>query len=105
MRIVLFLGAAAVLAACSSSSTPTGGTCQTRANSQLTALQAAISVSEQTIERGYSTVRQLSADGSQFEEVQVPVNVAKERQNLANLQARLGPVQAETDAALALCSS
>lgn len=105
MRIVLFLGAAAILAACSSSSTPLGGTCATRANSELAALQTAIQVSEQTVERGFSTVRQVSADGSQFEEVQVPVNVAKERQNLASLQARLGPVQAEANAALALCGS
>ncbi len=103
MRIILSIGVAALLAACSSSSTPPGGTCQTRANSELNALNTAISVSEQTIERGFSIVRQVSADGSQFEEIQVPVNVAKERQNLASLQARLAPTQAEATAALALC--
>ena len=103
MRTVLYFGAAALLAACSSSSTPTGGTCETQARAELNALQAAIQVSEQSISLGYSTVRQFSADGTQVEDVRVPVNVGKERQNLANLQGRLGAVQAEADAAVARC--
>lgn len=105
MRIVLSIGAAAILAACSASSTPPGGTCQTQANSELSALQGAIQASEQSIENGYSVVRQVSADGAQIQQVQVPVNVAKERQNLANLQARLAPTQAKANDALALCGS
>ena len=105
MRIVLFLGTAALLAACSSSSTPLGGTCESHANSELYALQGAIQASEQSIENGFSVVRQVSADGTQLEDVQVSVNVAKERQNLANLLARLEPTQAQATAALALCGS
>jgi len=103
MRIVIFFGAAALLAACSSASTPVGGTCETQARAELNALQGAIQVSEQSISLGYSTVRVVSADGSQVEEARLPVNVARERGDLANMRGRLGAVQAEADAAVAAC--
>ncbi len=103
MRIVYSLGAAVFLSACAASSTPPGGTCATRASTELSALQAAIQTAETSIERGYAMVRQLGADGVQIVDVRVPVNVAKERQTLAGLQARLPEVQAQTDVALAAC--
>ena len=103
MRIVLSIGAALFVAACATSSTPVGGTCETRANAELTALKAAIQTSEQNIERGFAMVRQLDPATGQVTEVQVPVNTARERQNLANLNAGLGPVQAEANAAVTAC--
>lgn len=105
MRIVFSLGTALFIAACSTSSTPPGGTCATRASAELTALQAAIQTAETNIARGYGMMPQVVGDGGQIEEVRVPINVAKERRNLADLKARLGPVQAETDAALAACNA
>lgn len=104
MRLVFSLGAAVFLTACSMSSTPPGGSCATRASAELNALQAAIQSAETNIARGYSEERQVVEGSTQVETVQVPVNAAKEQQKLAGLQARLGPVQAQTDAALALCS-
>jgi len=103
MRIVFTLGVAGFLAACSMSSTPPGGSCASRASADLNALEAAIQSAETNIERGFALVRQVAADGAQFEEVRVSVNRAKERQKLADLTARLEGVQAQTDAALALC--
>ena len=103
MRIVLSIGAALFVTACATSSTPVGGTCETRANAELTALKAAIQTSGQNLERGYAMVRQLDPASGQVIEVQAPVNAARERQNLANLQGRLGPVQAEAAAAVAAC--
>ena len=103
MRIVLSIGAALLVAACATSSTPVGGTCETRANAELTALKAAIQTSEQNIARGFAMVRQLDPATGQVTEVQAPINAASERQNLANLQGRLGPVQAEAAAAVAAC--
>jgi hypothetical protein len=103
MRIVLSIGAALFVAACATSSTPVGGTCETRANAELTALKAAIQTSEQNIERGYEMVRQFDPATGQVTKVQTPINAARERQNLANLQGRLGPVQASAAAAVAAC--
>ena len=103
MRIVYSLGTAAFLAACAGSSTPPGGTCETRAMTELSALQAAIQTAETSIERGYNLERRVVADTNQIEEVQVSINVAKERQNLANLQSRLESTQAQADAAVAQC--
>jgi len=105
MRSVYSLGVAVFIAACSSSSTPPGGSCATRASAELSALQAAIETAETNIERGFGIERQLVAGSSQVEEVQVAINVAKERQKLADLQERLGPVQAQTNAAAAQCGS
>ncbi len=103
MRSVYSLGVAVFIAACSASSTPPGGTCATRASVELSALQAAIQTAETNLARGYGEERRVSADG--VEVVQVPINAAKERQILADLKARLGPVQAQTDIALAQCGS
>ncbi|NOR62934.1 MAG: hypothetical protein GQ535_10630 [Rhodobacteraceae bacterium] len=103
MRIVLSIGAAVFVAACATSSTPVGGTCETRANAELTALKAAIQTSEQNLARGYALVRQLDPATGQVTEVQASVNSAKERQNLSNMQGRLGSVQAEADAGVAAC--
>ncbi len=105
MRIVYSLSTALFIAACSSSSTPPGGTCTTRASAELSALQAAIQTAETNLERGYGVERRLVSGSSQVEQVQVPINAAKERQILAGLQARLGPIQAQTDAAVAQCGS
>ncbi len=105
MRTVLSLSAALFIAACSTSSTPPGGTCATRASAELTALQAAIQTAETNIARGYGLTPQVVAGGTQIEEVRVPINVGKERRNLADLKARLGAVQAQTDAALAACNA
>jgi len=105
MRIVYSLGTALFIAACSASSTPPGGTCATRASVELSALQAAIQTAETNLARGYGEERRVSADGAQVEVVQVPINAAKERRILADLKAQLGPVQAQTDIALAQCGS
>ena len=103
MRIVYSLGAAAFLAACAGSSPPPGGTCETRAMTELSALQAAIQTAETNVERGYALERRITPDTSQIEEVRVPVNVAKERRILADLRGRLESTQAQADAALAQC--
>ena len=105
MRIVYSLGTALFIAACSASSTPPGGTCATRASVELSALQAAIQTAETNLARGYGEERRAVAGGTQIEVVQVPINAAKERQILADLKVRLGPVQAQTDIALAQCGS
>jgi len=102
MRIVFFTGAAVFLAACSMSSTPTGGDCATRASTELSALQSAIQATEVNIARGYTLDRQIEENG-QITQVQVPLNTAKENQKLANLNARLGDVQARTNVAMAQC--
>ena len=103
MRIIYSIGVATLLAACSMSSTPTGGSCTARASTELNALTAAIQTAETNIARGFAVERQISEDGLQVADVQVPINKAKESQRLADLQARLGGVQAQTDAAVALC--
>ena len=105
MRLVLSLGTAVILTACSMSSTPPGGSCATRASAELNALNGAISSAELNLSRGYSVERQLVDGSNEVVEVQVPINAAKERQKLAGLQARHSGVQAQTDAALALCGS
>jgi len=103
MRIVFSIGVVAFLAACSSSSTPPGGSCEARASTELNALTAAIQTAETNIERGFSIERQISEDGLQVTDVEIRINAAKERQRLADMQARLVGVQASTDAALAQC--
>ncbi len=103
MRSIYSIGVAAFLAACSMSSTPAGGSCTARASTELNALTAAIQTAETNIARGFAVERQISEDGLQVADVEVPINAAKERQRLADMQARLGDVQASTDAALAQC--
>ena len=104
MRLYSSLAAAVFVAACSSASTPPGGTCATRASAELSALQTAIGVAETNIARGFSVQRILSEDGTQVEEVQTPIDVDDETEKLASLQAQLGPVQAKTNTAIAQCS-
>jgi len=103
MRLILSLGTAAVLSACSMSSTPPGGDCVSRASTELNALQAAILSAETNAARGYIEVERVSSATGQIETVDLPVNVGKERAKLAKLKARLGGVQAQADAAMAMC--
>lgn len=105
MRSVFLLGSAVVLAACSTSSTPVGGDCASRASAELNALKGAITTAQTNLANGYSIERRFVEGSTTVEEVHVPLNAAKEKQKLAGLQARLGPVQAQTDAALARCGS
>ena len=105
MRLVLSLGAAVILTACSMSSTPPGGSCVSRASADLNALNGAITSAETNLARGYGIERQAVENSSQIESVQVPINAAKERHKLAGLQTRLPGVQAQTDTALALCGA
>ncbi len=105
MRLVLSLSAALVASACSFSTTTANGSCAARATTELTALQAAIQTAEENLARGFSIERQLVGGSTQVEEVQVPINVAKENAKLAGLQERLGATQAQADSALAACGA
>jgi ubiquinone biosynthesis protein UbiJ len=64
-------------------------------------LQAAIQTSETNLARGYAEEHRMVAGSAQV--VRVPLDTAKERQRLAGLQARLGPLQAKTASAVAVC--
>ena len=104
MRLILSLSTAAILSACAMSSTPPGGTCVTRASTELNALMSAIQSAETNLARGYVIVSRVSAETAQIEEVELPINAANERNKLANLNAKLDGVQAQTDAAVAMCA-
>jgi len=104
MRLVLSLGTAVFLSACAMSSTPPGGNCTTRASAELNGLYAAISSAETNLARGYGVERQVVGDSAQIQAVQVPINASKERHKLTGLQARLPDIQAQTDAAVAMCT-
>jgi hypothetical protein len=105
MRLVLSLSAALVASACSFGTTTASGSCAARATTELTALQAAIQTAEENLARGYSVERQLVEGSTQVEEVQMPINAAKEREKLAGLQGRLDATQAQADSALAACGA
>ena len=103
MRIVFSISVAAFLAACSMSSTPRGGDCATQANTELSALQAAIQTSEANLARGFAIERRFDEATGTMAQVHVRINKAKEREKLAGLNARLPDVQASAAAALAQC--
>ena len=103
MRTVLSLGVVTFLAACSMSSTPRGGDCATRANTELSALQTAIQSTEVNLARGFALERRFDEATGLVTQVQVPINKAQERAKLESLNARLPDVQARTATALAQC--
>ncbi len=103
MRSVFTLGAAAFLAACSMSSTPVGGDCTTRANTELMALKSAIEAAETNLARGYAIERRIDEATGTTIEAHAPINRAEEQAKLASLNARLPDVQARAAAAVAQC--
>jgi len=103
MRIVFSIVVVTFLAACSFNSTPRGGDCTSRANTELSALQAAIQTAEANLARGFAVERRLDETAGVMVQVEVPINNAQEQAKLDSLNARLPGVQASTAAAVAQC--